>query len=62
MLTKKHFEGVARVIRGKVIGCPKDSDRYAQAYTIAYDLAVMFKDENDRFDHDRFMEACGFDV
>ncbi len=28
-------------------------------YSVAYVLAQTFKVDNDRFDYDRFMKACG---
>lgn len=59
MLTKKHFEGIARIINAKQVTMTEKAAKDA-LYVIAYDLGTYFKQQNERFDHERFMEACGF--
>lgn len=64
MLTKQDFDFLANLIKSQ--GIPHDREtpesenkRYRMAMAIA-DWIEGRKPINDRFDRDRFMEACGF--
>lgn len=63
MMSKKHFQQAADLIRG-VSQEPLSSElsvRYAQGYTaslIAAGLAELFSQDNRNFDRNKFMEAC----
>jgi len=66
-MTRKHFEAVARAIREEV-------DSLDEIHTVARvmcrlsllgvaeRLADVFAEESGRFDRDRFLTACGFDL
>ncbi len=54
MLTKKHFEAVAQVLKAFPEGAPTASQaKLAEAF------ADMFENENPRFERGRFLKACG---
>jgi len=55
MLTRKHFENTARLIRTTGIN---DADRLK----IAREFSNMYAEENPRFDAERFIKACGFGI
>jgi len=55
MLTRKHFENTARLIRTTGIN---DKDRLK----IAREFSNMYAEENPRFDAERFIKACGFGI
>lgn len=48
-MTRKHYELIAAIIRSQ-----------STIQDIAEELAFRFKEENTRFDIDKFLEACGF--
>lgn len=50
MFTKRHFEAIAKLI--------KQSDADSKT-VIAQDMAKLFKEDNPRFNTDRFYKACG---
>ena len=54
MMTKKHYIEVAKII--------KDHTSYDDNLIpadIACDLAIVFAQDNPRFDRIKFLEACG---
>jgi hypothetical protein len=58
-MTKKHYTAVAKIINKRLnekqtapIG------EYEVVEVLALDLAHFFRDENPRFNEDRFLEAC----
>lgn len=54
MLTKKHFERAARMIRAhKQLGTSEET-RHAMAEVIA----ILAREDNPRYDHERFLKAC----
>lgn len=61
MMTKTDFEAVARIVAANTVA---DAETYAEkdhneaAFLVASDLADYFAETNDRFDRDKFMEAC----
>ena len=55
MLTRKHFERTASLIRTTGIN---DADRLK----IAREFSNMYAEENPRFDAERFIKACGFGI
>lgn len=57
-MTKKHFEGVAAVIKESVDKCP-NVHGHTYHHEIADGLADYFEEVNPRFDRDRFMVATG---
>jgi hypothetical protein len=63
-MTKKDYVKIAAVIKtnsGLETYLSDETNRiYKQAASdIASDLAVVFQSDNNRFDQDRFLEACG---
>ena len=58
MLTKRHFEQVANIIKGQHPHADGAAARESlRAVTLK--LADLFRGENPRFDSQRFYEACG---
>ena len=64
MLTRKVFEQVAASVKKSVDKADEtlDIQLYKFAGEMAKELADYFERENPRFDRDRFMKACGFDI
>ena len=64
MLTRKVFEQVAASVKKSVDKADRTyNDELRQfADDMACELADYFQRENPRFDRDRFMKACGFDI
>ena len=58
MMTKKHFEEIAKILLSarREFG---DREIIAEqvVHSIEHDLATMFKSVNDRFDEERFKDA-----
>lgn len=69
MLTRKHAQAIADIIKPHVVRQIVDSadDFHYQrgsidaAHDIALDLFDMLKADNPRMDRQRFMDACGLD-
>lgn len=70
LMSKKHFELVARILREQLSADPRADSRElayanmgARAVLIATAeaFADAFAKENPRFDRDRFLTACGID-
>lgn len=69
MLTRKHFQAAADIMEtrlryaeeyfGKSDLDPVRIGYKAALEDVACDLADYFFDENDRFDREKFIEACG---
>lgn len=65
-LTKATFEQTAAIIRARLERTKYDYDADSREtastvlYGIALDFSGMFSASNGRFDHGRFMAACGF--
>jgi hypothetical protein len=57
-MTKRHFIEIATILRNSQY-C--DSASLTRQY-ITEELMALFAQENDRFDRDRFLAACGFGV
>lgn len=55
MFQRRHYEKFAREIREAIM---EDEDKA----TIANFLVNVFKDDNERFNRERFLDACGFGV
>jgi hypothetical protein len=54
MFTKKHYEVLAEVI--------KEAQEHRYSWVLfARKLCSIFANDNIRFDHAKFIEACGFD-
>ena len=59
MIAKKEFEAIAELLNEHAF------DRYEQRLTdgvfyICLDMSHLFASLNPNFDHDKFMNACGF--
>jgi hypothetical protein len=66
MLTRKHYQGIARVIHDNAYmlnesyyGIAESEERRLTRYRIARDLCEYFTADNPRFDSAKFMQACG---
>jgi hypothetical protein len=60
MMTRKHFEAVARILREErqlQRERPQRTDDQRTTY-IASELAAVFQADNPRFDRQRFIAAC----
>ena len=68
VMTKKDYVKIAAVIKYHInrdssliagLDSFDDQIRYEELSDLAQDLAVVFLEDNPRFDQDRFLEACG---
>lgn len=63
MLSKKHYEAIAVIIekyKSGVSGPVVSADVFQIfADNLCQDLADYFKQDNPRFDRERFLKACG---
>jgi len=63
MMTKKDFIVIAEIVRehGNIFShnCSFDDGAKFAANRIARELAIIFKQQNPRFDSQRFLDACG---
>ena len=56
-MTKKHFKAIAEIIKFRM-----DATLYSPPVEVlAKDLAQYFKQDNPRFDRERFLAACGIE-
>lgn len=59
-MTKKDYEAVAKIMRLQISGAHKvDITDWSN---LCHDLARKFYADNERFSHERFYTACGFDI
>jgi hypothetical protein len=56
-MTKKHFEAIARVLRGEAKGA-RTYEASVAIEDVTYALAALFAAENPRFNRDLFLTAC----
>ena len=56
MMTRKHFEKTASLIKG-FTAINED-----QRYHMALEFSNMYTEENPRFDAERFIKACGIGI
>ena len=57
MLSKKHFERIAQIIKSENLTCA-DNTRF-ELRRLTNKLTDYFAEENPRFDKERFLLACG---
>lgn len=64
MMTRKHFEAIARTMREEIETYRESGDAYAVkvATHTARSLAYLCAESNPRFNRDRFLTACGVDA
>jgi hypothetical protein len=55
MMTRKHFEATAEILK-----FASDKTHPALFSKMVNDFAMMFAKENERFDVNKFHEACGY--
>lgn len=66
-ISKKLYEDIARIFysRKERILQNMDPDRVNRElntlYAVAFDLSEYFKNDNGRFDRQKFMKACGYE-
>jgi len=58
-MTKKDYVKIASVIEKSVDCYQIDNEEHRVLSDLAQDLAVVFASDNDKFDQDRFLKACG---
>ncbi len=64
-MTRKDYVKIAGVIKSELSSSvndpnmPHNHGRWCATESIAQDLAVVFQSDNDKFDQDKFLEACG---
>ena len=56
MITRKHFEKTASLIKGYT------AINEDQRYNMALEFSNMYAEENPRFDAERFIKACGIGI
>lgn len=56
-LTRIEFDCIARVMKERV----EVSSRHPEVVNTIRVLAIALQITNERFDHDRFLKACGID-
>jgi hypothetical protein len=54
-MTKKHYAAIAAIIA-------QSEETTDPVYFIARQLSVLFASDNERFDRERFLAACGYVV
>ncbi len=61
MMSKKDFERAAKIVHAKVdeAGGDKKSYEYHVAMEMCMSYVKLFKTDNQRFNTDRFIKACG---
>ena len=59
-MTKKHFELIAVVIKDRKERGNGRGERKEVLEALANDFANRLQAENERFDKERFLKACGF--
>ena len=55
-MTKKHYVAIAEIIKSEAMATP-----YGYRADIAGKLADYFKQDNPKFDRERFLTACGIE-
>ena len=64
-MTRKHFEAVARILKAEKDAGPDYNLEHRRdvhevtVSAIAHGLVEFFGTENERFDRERFLTACG---
>lgn len=58
MMTKKHFNAMATVIRLEVTEAEFEAESISRLHRVAKAFASLARADNERFDHRRFMHAC----
>jgi len=63
MLTKKHFENIASIIRVNThtSSFPKDEMKTYISTWVVQELIYYFKEQNQNFDENKFKKVCGID-
>lgn len=56
-MTRKDFDLIAKAIKGSVLVGQRDN---SQLKRTAEGVAYALMSTNERFDHERFLTACGF--
>ena len=59
-MTKKDYELIASVIKGCVVYDNGKMTGKEMLVELSYQLATFLKQDNPRFDRNKFIEACGF--
>jgi len=58
MFTRQHYVAIATVLREHIDGARSDEYR-ASVVQVAHALAILFRQDNEQFDRDRFLKASG---
>ena len=57
-MTRKDYIKIARIIKDNEVGIVNTNDLYLRKDNIINDLVLMFKQDNNRFDSVKFINAC----
>ena len=57
-MTKKHYKAIAQVIKNSTIIFKSMNKQVINKNELINDLCDIFKQDNNRFDYDRFINAC----
>ena len=61
MLTKKHFETIAEIVRSNVTTVQKpEEETYIKAHKFIYELSNYFLEINPNFDYNKFIAHAKF--
>ena len=64
-MTKKDYEQIAEAIEQAVYACKNASVKASEQFgieSVTIKIANALGQDNPRFDHDKFYEACGVDI
>ena len=67
MMTKQNFETAAQIvqnigIRASALPSREKKALQLEAKAVCTAFVLLFRDDNPRFDQERFMKACGVDL
>lgn len=58
MFALQHYKAIAEMLYDEILS-DSSHETYVTVYNLGTQLADYFASDNPRFDHERFLEACG---